>query len=384
MLKKQQTELRDFGQRSGLKVYPVSIGAMRLPADEQEAIALMRMAMDAGMVYIDTSRGYADSEIKVGKSLKDGYRDKAILSTKWSPWNLKVQDDDDTSADCTYKRIIESMERLGVEYLDFYQIWSINNSEHYAQATKSGGMLDGIRRAVDEGLVGHIGFTTHDTPENISRYLDEADWCEAILCTHNIMDQTYSPVLAKAHRKGIATIVMNPIAGGMLAEDSSLLSRAVRETLGGDDVVEAGHRYLHGNSDVDTILCGISKKSDVASTLANYRKPALTQEQRKAIEQAMAGLSSGQQGFCTGCGYCLPCPQGINIPAMMQVVYHDKILQVPRRAGALYRWAINPASGEPSGPPADCARCGECEKRCTRHLKITEEMEYLARKYGKH
>ena len=174
----------------------------------------MRQAIDAGLIYIDTCRGYGDSEIKVGKSLKDGYRDKVILSTKWSPWVRKIEEDDDASADCTYKRIIESMERLDVEYLDFYQIWSISKKEHYEQAVAVGGMLDGIKRAVKEGLVGHIGFTTHDSPENVSRYIDEADWCEAILFTYNVLNQTYQEVIAKAHSRGIATVVMNPAGGG--------------------------------------------------------------------------------------------------------------------------------------------------------------------------
>ena len=77
-----QTREVDFGKRSGLKVHPVSIGAMRLPEDDDQAVALLRQAIDAGMIYIDTSRGYADSEIKVGEALKDGYREKVILSTK--------------------------------------------------------------------------------------------------------------------------------------------------------------------------------------------------------------------------------------------------------------------------------------------------------------
>ena len=106
-MKIRQTKLIDFGRRSGLKVHPVSIGAMRLPEDVEEAVSLLRQAIDIGMIYIDTSRGYGDSEIKVGKALKDGYREKVILSTKCSPWIKKVEPDDDTSADCTYKRIVE-------------------------------------------------------------------------------------------------------------------------------------------------------------------------------------------------------------------------------------------------------------------------------------
>ena len=147
-----QTKQIDFGKRSGLKVHPVSIGAMRLP-EEEKAIPLIRQAIDAGMIYIDTSRGYGDSEIKLGKALKDGYREKVILSSKWSPWNTKLEDNDDTMADRTYKKLLESMKRLDVEYLDFYQIWSINNPEQYKLATIKDGMLDGIFRAMDQGLV---------------------------------------------------------------------------------------------------------------------------------------------------------------------------------------------------------------------------------------
>ena len=376
----KQTRIKDFGKRSGFKVFPVSIGAMRLP-DDEKAIPLMRQAIDAGMVYIDTSRGYGDSDINVGKSLKDGYREKVILSTKWCPWNLKVDEDDDASADCTYKRIIESMQRLDVEYLDFYQIWSINNPEDYANATIKGGMLDGIKRAMNEGLVKHTGFTTHDKPENVSRYIDEADWCEAILCSYNILNQAYKPVLAKAHEKGIATIVMNPVAGGMIAEDSPILKNAAAKATDTDDIIEAAHRYLKGDPNIDTIICGITKPSDITSTIENYEKPPLTSQQIKSIEQEMSQLSSENQNFCTGCKYCMPCPEGIKIPEMMSVVYNSKILQLPKRADEIYKRITNPDKTETSKPPADCVQCGVCEERCTQRLKIIEELKYLSQNF---
>ncbi|MDD5458892.1 MAG: aldo/keto reductase [Phycisphaerae bacterium] len=106
---------KSFGKRSGLKVSAVSIGAMRFPQDDDEAVSLIRQAIDAGFIYIDTSRGYVDSEPKLAKALKDGYREKVILSTKWSPWNLRVEPDDDINAESTYKRIRESMQRLDVD-----------------------------------------------------------------------------------------------------------------------------------------------------------------------------------------------------------------------------------------------------------------------------
>ena len=376
-----QTKIVDFGKRSGLKVYPVSMGAMRLP-EEKKAIPLIRQGIDAGMVYIDTSRGYGDSEIKLAKALKDGYREKVILSTKWSAWNVKIEADDDTSADCTYKRILESIQRLDVEYLDFYQIWSIFGPEQYKQCTEKGGMLDGIFRAMNEGLVKHTGFTTHDKPENISRYIDEADWCEAILFTHNILNTSYKEVIAKAHEKGIATIVMNPIAGGLLAEDSPVLMQAAKVIPGAEDLVEVAHRYLAGDENIDTILCGITKPYDITSTIENYSKKPLTADKRNAVDSAMKKLTKESFGFCTGCKYCMPCAQNIDIPQMMHVAYLQDMLQVPRSAENSYNWLVNEKNESRSTTPNECTACGECEEKCTQKIKIPEIMKSLADKFG--
>lgn len=372
-----KTKQVDFGKRSGLRVHPVSIGAMRLP-DEELATPLIRQAIDEGMIYIDTSRGYSDSEIKLSKALKDGYREKVRLSTKWCPWNLKIQPDDDASAECAYKRLVESMERLDVEYLDFYQIWSIDKFENYEQATCKGGMLDGIRRAKDEGLIGHIGFTTHDTPDNIRKYIDEADWCEAILFSHNILNPTYKEIIAQTHEKGIATLVMNPLAGGFLAEESPVLQQIVSDALGIKDVVEAAHRYLAGDKNIDTILCGINKPSDITSTIDNYSKPPLTSQQRKALEEVMDRISSKAMGFCSVCNYCMPCPEGINIPLMMNMVYLDKLLEMSDTAARTYRQHVNADNS-----PTRCTQCGQCEEKCTQHLKIIEELAYLVERFDK-
>jgi predicted aldo/keto reductase-like oxidoreductase len=368
----------DFGKRSGLKCFPVSMGAMRLP-EEEKAIPLVRQAIDAGMVYIDTSRGYGDSELKLAKALKDGYREKVILSTKWSPWNLKVEANDDTSADCMYRRIIESMGRLDVDYLDFFQIWAITNPEQYNDTVRKGGMLDGIRRAMDEGLVGHTGFTTHDTPENVSRYIDEVDWCETVLFTYNLLNKKYKNVIAKAHEKGIATVVMNPVSGGLLAENSPVLIDAVKKAVGCDDPIEVAHRYLAADTNVDTILCGITKPEDVISTIENYQKPALSAEEVRAVERVFEELSKENVGFCTECKYCMPCPQGINIPMIMHAVYLDKFLRVPVAARGCYNWFVYMAESNRSTNPAECTECGQCEEKCTQGLKIIEEMKYASR-----
>jgi uncharacterized protein len=258
-----------------------------------------------------------------------------------------------------------------VNGLDFYQLWNIDSLEHWQQATRRGGMLDGIFRAKKEGLVRHIGFTTHDTPENISRYIDEADWCEAILFTYNVMNQTYQENVAKAHAKGIATIVMNPIGGGMLAENSPVLTAAA----GGLDPIETAHRYLTGDPNVDTVLCGIRQPSDITGTLANFAKPPLVGGQRATIEQAYARLSKENLGLCTDCKYCMPCPKGLNIPGIMHTAYLHRMLQCPEAAANHYRWIADPAKNTTA---QNCIQCGECEGKCTQKLPIPEHVAYVA------
>ncbi|MBU1261207.1 MAG: aldo/keto reductase [Planctomycetes bacterium] len=381
-MKITQTKLVDFGKRSELKVYPVSIGAMRLPQDDSEAVSLLRQAIDAGMIYIDTSRGYGDSELKLAKALKDGYREKVILSTKWCPWNIKIEPTDDTSAECVYKRLLESMKRLDADYLDFYQLWSINNNEQWLGATCKGGMLDGIFRAKKEGLVKHIGFTTHDKPENVSRYIDEADWCESILFTYNILDTSYEEAIAKAHEKGIATIVMNPIGGGVLTEDSPPLNDAVKNAIGAADLIEIAHRWLKSNKNIDTIICGITKPSDITSTIENYEKDPLTAEQKQRLSAEIAKISKKNVGFCVDCKYCLPCPKGIDIPGFMHIAYFSEFLKADERARDVYNWLVNPSNASKSADPGECIECGKCEPKCTQKIEIVEMLKTLKSKFG--
>jgi len=366
-------ELIDFGKRSGLKVPRANIGGMRLPEDHDEAVALIRHAIDSGMRYIDTCRGYGESEIKFGKALKDGYREKAFISSKWCPWNLKVEETDVPSAECMRKRLEESLSRLDVEHVDFYQLWSINNPEHWQAATGPGGMLDGVRRAMDEGLVKHTGFTTHDSVENLLDYLPDADWCEVILVSYNMLEARYAPVITKARELGIATIVMNPVAGGRLVGRSPVLESLAKE-VGARDVPDLALRWLLSNPHLDTYISGISRKSDVDAAVAAAEAGPFDEEKLARINAFIAGHTREKVKFCTACGYCKPCPQGINIPAIMACIYEDRFWGLRESAVKRYRRIKGPRA------PA-CTACGQCEEKCTQKLKISEEMAYAAENY---
>ncbi|MHB1460751.1 MAG: aldo/keto reductase [Armatimonadota bacterium] len=357
-----------FGQRNGLTVARGSIGGMRLPADIDEAVAVIRRAIDSGMKYIDTSRGYGDSEIKIGKALKDGYREKVILSTKWAPWIVKIEESDDSSADCVRKRIDESMKRLDVEYLDYYQVWNIQNRENYDAAVCKGGFLEGIQKAMAEGLVRRTGFTTHDSVENLLSYMPEIDWADIILFTFNILNRSYMPAIKAAHERGIGTIIMNPVCGGMLNQENPTLA-ALSQKVGAKNIADMGIRWLMSQPYVTTIISGITTLEDVDRSVASVTDGAFTPEQAALIDAKLDELDSMKEAFCTGCRYCMPCPQGIEIPAIMGMNSTYRFQGFQQNAKDQYA-ALQ-------GSKADaCVQCGECEAKCTQHLPIMDEMRW--------
>ena len=364
-------QLRDFGKRSGYKVPAANIGGMRFPREVNTAISLIRHAIDSGMRYIDTSRGYGESEWILSRALRDGYRDKVILSTKWAPWITKIDADDAPTAAGVRKRIEESLIRLDVDFLDYYQVWNIDNRDHYAQATAPGGMLDGIRQAIDDGLVRRTGFTTHDSVENITEYVKEADWCDIILFSYNLMNRRYAPAIAAAHEQGIGTIVMNPVGGGVLAEPSGILQE-LAASVGAETVPELAIRFVLSNPDVTTIISGISEHADVDNTIAAAEKPPFSTEAMQQISRFLDDRTPEKTGFCTGCKYCMPCPYGIDIPAVMSCINQARYWGLKQQATRKY--------ARIKGPRADaCTQCGACEEKCTQNLPIREEMKYAAK-----
>lgn len=360
---------RPLGTRSGCAVNPVSIGGMRFPEDGLDAVALIRHAIDSGLRYIDTSRGYGESELILGAALKGGYRQKVILSTKCSPWIKNVGNKDDDSSDSVRRRIDESLLRLGVDYLDFYQVWNVYDKECWTKATRKGGMVDGIRRAMAEGLVRHTGFTTHDSVENLLGYIKEASWCEIILVTYNLLNRTYEPVLEAARRAGIGTVVMNPVGGGKFAENS-LVMMELAQQVGAESVADLAVRFVASNPYVDTMLCGMTRLSDVDATVVSAGRRAFTADQLGVIRAFFDKRSRENSKFCTGCNYCMPCPQGIEIPQIMGAIYEERFLGLKEGARGAYNWATRNVK------PSACVECRACEEKCTQKLGIVDELKY--------
>jgi predicted aldo/keto reductase-like oxidoreductase len=272
------------------------------------------------------------------------------------------------------KRIEESMKRLDVDVLDFYQVWNMHNDDCYEQTMRPGGFLDGVLKARELGLVRHIGVTSHYKPDALAARLDDLSWCEVLLVTYNVLNRSYAGVLEKARSLGIGTIVMNPVAGGRFGENSEVF-RPLLERVGSVSCPDLAVRYVLSNPNVDTIITGIHKTADVDDTLASAARPGFTGEQLREIDAFIEGLSRENIGFCTACGYCMPCPEDVNIPKVMEAVYNDKFLGFHEGARKLHR-DIKTAGWIKGTNAEACTDCGACAEKCTQKLAVPEEMEF--------
>jgi len=264
---------------TGLDVSVLSIGAMRLPKEMDEAVALLRQAIDAGCNYIDTSRGYGDSELKLAAALTDGCREKVILSTKCSPWIYK-EEGYTAGADDARRKIDDSMQRLAVDRLDFYQVWNVDNAENYAKAIAPGAMVDGIRKAMDEGLVDHIAATTH-APEPVVLGMIDSGLFETITVTYHLLDRRRERVMARAHDKGVGVVVMNPMGGGVLGHPSRVIREFLPESQLSSQALSL--KFVLDNPHVSCAISGLSKPSDVVENVQAAETAPLSAAQRDRL-----------------------------------------------------------------------------------------------------
>jgi predicted aldo/keto reductase-like oxidoreductase len=346
-------------------VSALSIGAMRLPSDMEQAVALLRQAIDAGCNYIDTSRGYGDSELKLAKALKNGYRSKVLLSTKCSPWIFK-EEGYTNSADDARRKIKDSMKRLEVDRLDFYQVWNVDCAENYAQAIAKGGVVDGIHQAMKGGLVDHIAATTH-APEGVVFEMIDSGLFEAITVTYHLMDRKREAVLERALAKGVGIVVMNPMGGGFLGQSNAV----IRGLLPGTSLEsrELALRFVLDHPAVSCAISGFSKPSDVQENVATAKGAPLTEADRTTLAEHMAALDQRTREFCTACGYCLPCEQGVEIRRILRIAAMARVFDMTDVAKWRYRNLV-----KPEGRADKCTRCGQCEPKCTNKLDIREEL----------
>lgn len=352
----------------------LGFGCMRFPLledgsiNEEEAFRMIDAAYQAGVNYFDTAYPYhgGASEPTVGRALARYPRESFRLATKLPIWAVNTLDD--------AKRIFEEqLERLQMEYVDFYLMHALNKEKW--ETVKRLGILDYCEELRKEGKIRHLGFSFHDSYEVFEEILTYYPWdfCQIQL---NYMDKDTQATLKGvelAESLHIPLVVMEPVKGGFLAslpEDITAMLRAVRPK---DSTASWALRYVGSFPNVKVILSGMSDEAQVEDNLKTFDKfEPLSEEEQKVIEDVAAALHARVQNGCTACRYCMPCPAGVNIPGCFSIwneyhVYNNK--EVLKR-----KWSKEIAEAEKA---KNCIKCGKCEQVCPQEISIRENLARL-------
>ncbi|MGD0015210.1 MAG: aldo/keto reductase [Bryobacteraceae bacterium] len=376
-------QYRPFGT-TGFQVSALGFGAMRLPLrgpgagdiDEPQVVRMIRTAIDAGVNYVDTAYGYHDgrSEVVVGQALRDGYRHRIKLATKLPSWQVKTVDDFDTF-------LSQQLGRLQTEQIDFYLLHNLNAT--WWPRMKELGILERAERALRDGRIGALGFSFHDQLPLFKEIVDAYHWN---LCQiqYNFMDIAYQAGregLEYATGRGVPVVVMEPIRGGQLAQEpppavAEIWTRSALRTTPADRALQ----WLWDQPAVTMVLSGMSTMEQVEQNLvsaARSRPNSLPETERVLYLHAKAAYEGLKPIPCTQCKYCLPCPNGVDVPRNFELYNDTVIYGHTEKTQRTYRMFF------PAENHADrCQRCGECEPKCPQNIPIMEWLPKVEARLG--
>lgn len=350
--------------KSGLKVSLLGFGGMRIPSvSEDEAIRTLIKAKELGINYYETAPGYGDSEEKIGRALKHIKREDILLSTKSCIEN-------DLTGKAMRERLNTSLKRLKTDYVDFYQMWGINSLESYHKVARKYGPLEEAVRAKDEGIIKHIGFTTHALPSEILEMM-ENEYFESVTFRYHALDTRCNAVLEKAEKLGLGVVAMTPLCQGMITSPSEKLKAIV-----GMDVRDFNLRYIASRPQVSTIIAGMKSEKEVEENAKSINDFNWGEEDEKVFSRITDMLESFSE-YCDFCLKCLPCPKNVNIPELLRLNNFLKVFELKDYCLDRYKLMGNGGSWY-SGVKADkCNECGECIPKCPRNLPIIEILKFL-------
>lgn len=382
---------RDFG-KTGEKISALGFGCMRLPLkgdnpmdiDEKTAINMLRSAIDQGVNYLDTAYPYhglsmdegGASEPFLAKALQDRYREKVKISTKLPSWAVETREDMD-------RFLNEQLKRLETDCIDFYLVHGINKI--YWENLKELGFEDFLDEAIADGRIKHAGFSFHDRIELFKEVVDRYEWSFCMIQLNYLDDEYQAGIegMEYASAKGLGVAVMEPLRGGHLATN---IPTEVQELFDGAEMkrspAEWALRWVWNHPEVSVVLSGMSTIEQVEENLklADKSHPGmLTDQELDITKQAKSIYEKKLKIKCTDCGYCLPCPSGVNIPENF-AKYNDYYLFGTPEMMELYKFNYHAFMPEQEHA-SKCNECGICEEHCPQGIEIIQELKKVKKFY---
>ena len=325
--------------KTNFKVSVIGFGGIPIQKlDRENSLALITEAYNNGINFIDTSRGYKESEELIGYALEKLGRENFVLATK--------------SMKRDYDGIIEelntSLKNLKTDYIDLYQFHNVKSEKELDILMGENGGLKAIKEAKEKGIVKEIGITSHN-PDLLYNAIDTGEFA-TIQCPYNPIERQAEDLFKKAKENNIGVIVMKPLAGGAITNANLSL------------------RFIVNNPNISSAIPGmesVSQLVDNVSVGTNVRE--LTKEEENILFEESRSLGTE---FCRRCGYCAPCPQGIDIPTqfLMEGYYTRYNLKswAVERYNAMEKRAVH------------CIECGKCEPKCPYDLPIRKMLKRVS------
>jgi predicted aldo/keto reductase-like oxidoreductase len=332
-------------------------------------------AINSGVNYFDTAYVYTGSEAAFGEILKrNNCREKIYIATKLPHYMVKSKKD-------LEKYFNEQLRRLNTDYIDYYLMHMLTDVKTW-ERLKALGAEEWLKEKVEKGQIRNVGFSYHGNTETFINLLESYDW-DFCQIQYNYIDehsQAGRKGLEAANKKGLPVIIMEPLRGGRLV---NLLPEKAKEIIKVNSrkytPAEWAFRWLWNQPEVTCILSGMNSMDMVKENIkiaSNVTVGEFTEEDFKLIEQVKNEINRNIKVGCTGCGYCIPCPKGVDIPGTFHAY---NMMYAENKGNGRREYLMCTALRKNPTSASLCVECGKCEQHCPQHIEIRKELKNARR-----
>ena len=377
--------------KTGEKVSILGFGAMRLPHFEreeqiniEESNKIISYGIENGINFIDTAYNYhapnlvdkGKCEAYIGNFLNEySYRDDIFLSAKLPSWKIRKPED--------MENIFEGqLKDLQTDSIDFYMLHHLN--EEYWKMYRELNVFEFMDDLLSSGKVKHIGFSAHTEMDWIVDIVDDYEKFEFGLTQLSYLDERYQSGregVEYLHSQGLGTLIMEPLRGGTLVnnipQDIMDLWNTAEEKR---SPVEWAFQYLWNMEEVDVVLSGMNTLEQIKQNIeiaSRTEVNSISRNDQELIKEVAWEYKQRRGNDCTGCGYCMPCPHGVDVASCFREYNVAKMLDDPK-GSVFHYFALAPKSR------ADrCLHCDDCLYHCPQMIHISEELKKVEEFFGK-
>lgn len=369
--------LTKINNKNSDKLSILGFGCMRLPSDETKAVNIIHEAIENDVNYFDTAYIYqaGKNETLLGKALAGEYRERVKIATKLPPYMVN-------SLNSAKKILLTQLSRLQTDYIDYYLIHMLTDKAMFDKML-SLGVMEWLEEEKRKGTIKNIGFSFHGSKFDFELIVKAYEW-DFCQIQYNYLDENNQATksgLMLAYSLGIPVIIMEPLRGGKLV--NNLPQNVIKAFNSYDEdrsPAEWALRWIWNHKEVNVVLSGMNSIEQLSENIriaSDAEADSLTMEELEIFEEVKMIMAEKTKVPCTACGYCMPCPHGVNIPGCFSS-YNDKYLLDDKMHRFKYYQTLGGFSAKPAFA-SQCKDCGKCEIHCPQKIEIRKQLKTVSR-----